>query len=190
MATPLPADVGPSEPLAVSSARLGHLAWAERRVFEVIGGWIPTTATVPMKLAFGSLAPSAAWRARVWHDRLPELREMDREPLTRPADQRLVEVFEGLERLGGSLDRLGALARVVFPALLAAYDEHEQRSSLVADGPFLRWVGPARASVAADHDEVERLLSDRTATAADAEQVATGTRRLSGALTEAGGWLA
>ena len=75
-----------------SARRVGNYKWTEMRLFEVLGGWVATVPELDVKLVLGRHTYHHAWHAELWHKRLPELREMNPERLTQPAERRVRRV--------------------------------------------------------------------------------------------------
>src|SRR5438128_7504567 len=75
-----------------TARRVGHYKWIEMRLFEALGGWVATVPELDVKLRLGTHTYKHAWHAELWHKRLPELREMNPERLTKPANEH-VEAF-------------------------------------------------------------------------------------------------
>src|SRR5262245_248376 len=67
-----------------SARRVGHYKWAETKLFEVLGGWVATVPELDVKMVLGRHAWFHAEHAKRWDERLPELREMNRERLNVP----------------------------------------------------------------------------------------------------------
>jgi hypothetical protein len=190
----------PTEPQAgpdlLESARLlGGYAWAERRLFEVLGSWVPAATDPAATVLLDVQCRHHAWYASVWIDRLPELREVPREQVVvAPAGG-----FEGfLEAVADApasdLERVGALVGVVQPHFLDTYRRHLDRLSVVADAPLQRWMGIVISDLQADLDagrEVLRALStaDGDAGRAQDEQARTAAEldRLGAALAATDG---
>ena len=72
-----------------SARRVGNYKWTEMRLFEVLGGWVATVPELDVKLVLGRHCYHHAWHAELWDKRLPELREMNTDRLTRPAERRV-----------------------------------------------------------------------------------------------------
>src|SRR4028119_567837 len=72
-----------------TAARVGNYKWIEMKLFEVLGGWIATVPELDVKLRLGTHCYHHAWHAELFHKRLPELREMNPERLTLPANDEL-----------------------------------------------------------------------------------------------------
>ena len=116
---PRPAAPGHVD-LVDGARRLGHLVWFERRMFEVLGGWVPSTAEPEAKLALGAHRRHAGWRAGQLFDRLPEQRELPAEELVAPAGPQVVAALDRAADLTGTAERLGAVYRALAPRQLSA----------------------------------------------------------------------
>jgi hypothetical protein len=123
---------------------IGGYQWIERRLFEVLGGWVLSEAVPEARLMFDVYSQQHAWHAELWSQRLPVLDGLDPATLTLPPS---VEVDSMITLLagggpgaaaGGTLLRLVGLARVVLPRLIAGYGLHLRRAAPVADGPVVR----------------------------------------------------
>jgi hypothetical protein len=134
-------------PLTIEeSARLvSGWAWAEARLYEVIGGWVPVVLGPAAKIYFDACSQHHAWRARLWEDRRPGL----------PAHlagsyDGAGPVIEELAALEDDAGRLGAYCRVVLPRLVLGYRSWQERCSVVPDRPVARALGFALVDVIAD----------------------------------------
>lgn len=119
----------------------GRFAWIEDRLFEVTGGWVVSTPEHPVKLHMANVSRHHAWRASLWRERLPHLREMDVDALVAPGDDHLDRLFGVMAEMtdpDSTLERLVGLYRVVVPRLVAAYRHHRDLCTPVADGPVMR----------------------------------------------------
>jgi len=90
-----------------TARRVGNYKWAEMKLFEALGGWIATVPELDVKMRLGTHCYHHAWHAELWHKRLPELREMNPDRLTVPAN-------EAMERF---VERISEASRRVDPAL-------------------------------------------------------------------------
>ena len=150
-----------------TAALVGGYRWMESRLFEVVGGWVQTTAQLDTKLLFGRQSRHFAAHAQLWLDRLPTLNEMTPTNLTVAPTDEVAAFFDRLALLDGTgadsaVRRLVALHRVVLPQMIAAYRDHLDRCSAVADAAVMRSLGLVLADVVADRDEAEQLLSALT----------------------------
>jgi hypothetical protein len=121
--------------LSQRAAQARHYAAVERRLFEVLGGWVPTTPEPEVKLLLRAHSFRHAWHAELWEDLLPA-GTVAPEP-----DEALAAVLETTAAAKETLERLMGVYRVVLPALVAAYGECREAASPVSDGPLLRALG-------------------------------------------------
>ncbi len=125
---------------------IGGYQWIERRLFEVLGGWVTSEAVPEARLMFDVYSQQHAWHGELWAERLPVLDGLDTATLTLPPStevDRLLSLLAGgppgqAPAAGGTLLRLVALARVVLPRLVAGYGLHLRRAAPVADAPVVR----------------------------------------------------
>jgi hypothetical protein len=125
---------------------IGGYQWIERRLFEVLGGWVASEAVAEARLLFDLYSRQHAWHSELWTERLPVLDGLDPATLMLPPSvevDRLLVLFSGgapgeAPAAGGTLLRLVGLARVVLPRLIAGYGLHLRRAAPVADGPVVR----------------------------------------------------
>jgi hypothetical protein len=75
---------GPGPALTSTASTLGGFRWIDRRLFEVVGGWVPTVAEPATKRWLAAVARHHAWRADQWAARFPVVRELDLAAATRP----------------------------------------------------------------------------------------------------------
>jgi hypothetical protein len=147
--------------LGESAGRAGAHCWVERRLFEVLGGWVVGTAEADAKLLFDCLSQHHAWRADQWWDRLPVLADVERNALCHPRDDGSglgVEVLAALEQQDGTVRRLAGAYRVVLPRLWSGYEHHRRAADAVADGATLRTLGIVGPDTAADWHQGELVL--------------------------------
>ena len=79
-----------------SARRVGNYKWIEMRLFEALGGWVATVPELDVKMRLGTHCYHHAWHAELWHKRLPELREMNPERLTAPANDEIVAFIDAM----------------------------------------------------------------------------------------------
>ena len=150
MAEPLPV-VG----LEQAARTLGGWCWAERRCFELLGGWVRDTDEHALKALFARHSRHHAWRAERWAEILPRAYVPDADALiTGGADD---EVFDLAGTEGPSANRVVAHYDVLYPALLAAYQASPVVMHPVADGPALRAIRIILGDAAHDFGEIEAL---------------------------------
>ena len=86
-------------------------------------GWVATVPELDVKLRLGTHCYHHAWHAELWHKRLPELREMNPERLTAPANDELVAFVDAVtepEAPELTIEKLVGAYRVLIPAKIAA----------------------------------------------------------------------
>jgi hypothetical protein len=140
------AGVAGALPLEAQASVIGSYQWIERRLFEVLGGWVTSEPVAEARLMFDVYSQQHAWHAELWAARLPVLDGLDPATLTLPPSvevDRLLALMAGgapgrAPAAGGTLLRLVGLARVVLPRLIAGYGLHLRRAAPVADGPVVR----------------------------------------------------
>ncbi len=162
------------------SARLaGSHAWLERRLFEITGGWVTTTAEPEAKLMLDRHSHHHSWRAEQWVERLPVLADVDRAALAATADPDLAPALAALERASDTPARLAGLYRFALPRLWGAYHRHLSAvggaavggaavggaavggaAGGIADGSTLRTLGIVIPDVTSDWQEGEALLQN------------------------------
>lgn len=114
---------------------LGAWCWGERRLFETVGSWVPSTADPAVKVHFAEASHRHAWRAARLEELLPAAYVPPASALVRPGpDAASLAVLAGLD---DTVPRLAALYRVVVPARVAAYDRWIAATSLT-ERPYLR----------------------------------------------------
>ena len=111
------------------------------RLFEALGGWVATVPELDVKMRLGTHCYHHAWHAELWHKRLPELREMNPERLTVPANDELVAFVDAMtepEAPEQTIEKLVGVYRVLIPHKIAAYTYHLNNTSTITDAPTIR----------------------------------------------------
>ena len=124
-----------------TAIRVGNYKWIEMKLFEVLGGWIATVPELDVKLRLGTHCYHHAWHAELFHKRLPELREMNPDRLTLPANDQLVAFVDAMtapEGPGETIEKLVGVYRVLIPHKIAAYTFHLNNTSTITDAPTIR----------------------------------------------------
>ena len=124
-----------------SARRVGSYKWLEMRLFETLGGWVATVPELDVKMRLGTHCYHHAWHADLWHKRLPELREMNPDRLTQPANAELeafVEAMTAPEAPELTIEKLVGVYRVLIPHKIAAYTYHLNNTSTITDAPTIR----------------------------------------------------
>ena len=121
-----------------SARRVGNYKWIEMKLFEALGGWVATVPELDVKMRLGTHCYKHAWHAELWHKRLPELREMNPERLTVPANDELVAFVDAMtepEAPELTIEKLVGVYRVLIPHKIAAYTYHLNNTSTITDAP-------------------------------------------------------
>jgi hypothetical protein len=165
------------------SARLagGH-RWVESRLFEILGGWVATTADVHVKLLFDRHSQHHAWRAGQWWDRLPVLADVARDAYVVAPSEGVATAAAVLAGLEGTVARLAGAYRVALPRLAGTYQGHRLAANGMSDGAAIRTLDLLLPDVASDWREGEVLLQRLLADAAAVDVAAATVARLEGLL--------
>jgi hypothetical protein len=124
-----------------TARRVGNYKWAEMRLFEVLGGWVATVPELDVKMVLGRHTYHHAWHAELWHKRLPELREMNPDRLTLPANDEFVTFMDAVREPEApelTIEKLVGVYRVLIPRFIAAYTYHLNGTSRITDAPTIR----------------------------------------------------
>jgi hypothetical protein len=164
------ADV--AETIEDSGRRIGHHAWIEARLFEIVGRWAGTVTEPRSRALFARQSAHHAWHAELWHGLLPALPHVSDSQLVASdeVDAELVATLSALDdadggdTTAGAVSRLVALQHQVLPRLLAAYDDHLAHTTPVTDGPTMRVLHLVRADLADDIAAGDALLAALEAT--------------------------
>ena len=173
-----------------SATRVGNYKWVEMRLFEALGGWIATVPELDVKMRLGTHTYKHAWHAELWHKRLPELREMNPERLTQPANDDVVAFFDAMtepEAAGQTIEKLVGVYRVLIPHKIAAYTYHLNNTSQVTDAPTIRSLRHALDDEFDDWRDGEMLLQSLIETEEEVQRAAAHQARLEAILVRAGG---
>jgi hypothetical protein len=147
------------------ASRCGAYCWLEDRLFSLTGAWASATlgdtetADPQASVAFSVMSAHHGLVAARWRDRLPVRAGVDAGALIAPPTPRLAEA---LDRLGGEprlAVRVHALAELVLPSVLAAYEQHLSHSTPVNEGPVRAVLAE---TVALGARELERLRALRS----------------------------
>ena len=121
-----------------SARRLGHIVWAERRLFELLGGWVTSTPEPPVKLALARRSRHHAAHAATLDVVLPDTRDHDPRALVAAPDPEEPARFAELAARTGTGARLAALVDDLLPQRLEACEAFLAGASAVRDGPAVR----------------------------------------------------
>lgn len=126
-----------SAPIREAAAWVGSACWTELAVFEAITGWLAVESQPTALVVLWAVRADRAIQAEVWHDRLPELREMPRAHFVKPSGRKAVNRMAALDALsdpGATAARVVALDGVLGD-LFAGYTDHQGVAVGPADGP-------------------------------------------------------
>ena len=124
-----------------TARRVGHYKWAEMRLFEVLGGWVATVPELDVKLVLGRHTHFHAEHAKRWDERLPELREMNRERLNKPPNAEFEAFMDAVrepEAPETTIEKLVGVYRVLIPRFIGVYTYHLNGTSSITDAPTMR----------------------------------------------------
>src|SRR5205085_506902 len=164
-----------------TARRVGNYKWIEMRLFEALGGWVATVPEQDVKMRLGTHCYKHAWHSELWHKRLPELREMNPERLTRPANDDVVAFVEAVtepEAPDQTIEKLVGVYRVLLPHKIGAYTYHLNATSRITDAPTIRSLGFILQDETDDWRNGEMMLQSLIRTADDAARAAAHQGRL------------
>jgi hypothetical protein len=150
-------------------------------------------ATVPeldVKMRLGTHCYKHAWHAELWHKRLPELREMNPDRMTKPANEameRFVEALTEPEAPELTLEKLVGVYRVFIPRFVAAYTFHLNATSEITDAPTIRSLKFILQDEHDDWRDGEMMIQSLTETPEDVARATEHQARLEAIMVEAGG---
>jgi hypothetical protein len=176
--------------VAESARRVGNYKWVEMKTFEAMGGWVATVPELDVKMRLGTHCYKHAWHAELWHKRLPELREMNPDRLTVPANDAMVRFMDAVTEPEGpelTIEKLVGLYRVLIPHKIAAYTYHLSSTSEITDAPTIRSLKHALADEFDDWRDGEMLLQSLIDTSDAARRAAARHGDLEALMVEAGG---
>lgn len=117
---------------------LRHATWLERRLFESVGAWVPSTPERAVKLAFARESRRFGWHAELLEPLRPSTRDHDiaeRGPLD-AGWRTLVARMLAATDTGARLERL----EDVLGSAIDCYEVHVAAMRSFRDGPVLRVV--------------------------------------------------
>src|SRR5205823_12079752 len=173
-----------------SARRVGNYKWVEMRLFEALGWWVATVPELDVKMRLGTHCYKHAWHADLWNKRLPELREMNTDRLTQPANDAMVEFMEVMtepERPDQTIEKLVGVYRVLLPHKIAAYTYHLNNTSTITDAPTIRTLKLALNDEFEDWRDGEMLIQSLLETDEEVDRAAAHLARLEKIMLEAGG---
>lgn len=173
-----------------TARRAGHYKWTEMKLFEALGGWIATVPELDVKMRLGTHCYKHAWHAELWHKRLPELREMNPDRLTVPANDAMVRFIDAMtepEAPEQTIEKLVGVYRVLIPRFISAYTYHMNNTSEITDMPTIRSIKFILQDEFDDWRDGEMLLQSLISTPEEADRAAAHQARLEKIMIEAGG---
>ena len=173
-----------------TARRVGNYKWVEMRLFEALGGWVATVPELDVKMRLGTHCYKHAWHADLWNKRLPELREMNPERLTQPANDDMVAFMDAVtepEAPDQTIEKLVGVYRVLIPHKIAAYTYHLNNTSTITDAPTIRSLKFILNDELEDWTDGEMMLQSLIRTPEEVERAATRARELEKLIVEAGG---
>jgi len=172
-----------------TARRVGHYKWTEMKLFEALGGWIATVPELDVKMRLGTHCYHHAWHADLWNKRLPELREMNTERLTLPADgmEEFMAAMTEPEDQDQTIEKLVGVYRVLIPHLISAYTFHLNNTSTITDAPTIRSLKFAIQDEFEDWRDGEMLIQSLLETPEEVERAAAHQVKLEKLLLAAGG---
>ena len=176
--------------VADSARRVGNYKWVEMKLFEALGGWVATVPELDVKMRLGTHCYKHAWHAELWHKRLPELREMNPDRLTQPANDAMVRFIEAMtepEAPELTIEKLVGVYRVLIPHKISAYTYHMNNTSQITDAPTIRSLKFALADEFEDWRDGEMILQSLIETPEEVDRAAAHQAKLEKIMLEAGG---
>jgi hypothetical protein len=173
-----------------TARRVGHYKWAEMRMFEALGGWVATVPELDVKMRLGTHTYHHAWHADLFNKRLPELREMNTERLTAPANEHIEEFFAALtepEAPEQTIEKLVGVYRVLLPHKIAAYTYHLNNTSTITDAPTIRSLKFILQDEFEDWRDGEMLIQSLIESEEEVQRAAAHQARLEAIMVKAGG---
>ncbi|HZQ58603.1 MAG TPA: hypothetical protein VFA84_11225 [Acidimicrobiales bacterium] len=169
-------DIPSAFTLDATTRRLGSCRWVELRLYEAMGGWVPSVPELDLRVAVGSACRAHAWHAELWSSAPAE-----------PFDDGVAALMAAVAEARGTLERLVGAYRVVVPRLVAAYTAHANHTSAASDGPVARALGLALADEVAAWRDGELLVQSLVTDADVARRAAEHQARLEALIAPSGG---
>jgi hypothetical protein len=173
-----------------TARRVGHYKWIEMKLFEALGGWIATVPELDVKMRLGTHCYHHAWHADLWNKRLPELREMNPDRLTVPANDELVAFVDAMtepEDPSLTIEKLVGVYRVLIPHKIAAYTYHRNNTSTITDAPTIRSLHFILQDELNDWRDGEMMLQSLIETPEELQRAVDHQAKLQRLLLAAGG---
>jgi hypothetical protein len=173
-----------------TARRVGNYRWTEMRLFEALGGWVATIPELDVKMVLGRHCYHHAWHAELWTKRLPELREMNVDRMTVPANDEFETFVASVtepEAPDLTIEKLTGVYRVLIPRMIAAYTYHLNGTSEITDAPTIRTLRFALQDELDDWRDGEMLIQSLLDTPAKVARASQRQRELEQLVAAAGG---
>ena len=173
-----------------TARRVGNYRWAEIKLFEALGGWVATVPELDVKMVLGRHCFHHAWHAELWTKRLPELREMNVDRMTVPANDAFATFMDAIrepEAKDQTIEKLVGVFRVLIPRTIAAYTYHRNGTSEITDSPTIRSLNHALADEYEDFTDGEMLIQSLLDTPEKVERANARQLELEKLIVAAGG---
>jgi hypothetical protein len=131
-----------------------------------------------------------AWHADLWNKRLPELREMNPDRLTVPANDDIVAFVDAMtepEAPEQTIEKLVGVYRVLIPHKIAAYTYHLNNTSTITDAPTIRSLRFALFDEFEDWRDGELMIQSLLETDDEVQRAAAHQAKLESLMIKAGG---
>lgn len=160
----------------------GGWAWAELRLFEVVGGWVAAAPEPAAKALLAAQSRHHAERAEAWLGHRPVVAGRDPEDLVVPSSEGVAAALAALAdpEPAGTAERLAALVRVVLPRLATAYQDRLDVALAhpITDEALARSLRWAVADTLEDWVAAERLLQSLLRTGDDVAKASAHAARV------------
>lgn len=95
-----------AETIEESAHRIGHNAWVEARLFEIVGSWAGTVTEPRSRALFGRQSAHHGWHVELWHGLLPALPHVADTQLVAPggSDAETVATLAELDERPNTVD--------------------------------------------------------------------------------------
>src|SRR5205814_6140644 len=143
-----------------------------------------------VKIRLGTHCYKHAWHSELWHKRLPELREMNPDRLTQPANDEVVKFMDAVtepEAPEQTIEKLVGFYPVLLPHKIAAYTYHLNNTSTITDAPTIRTLKLAMNDEFEDWRDGEMLIESLIESDEEVDRAAAHQARLEKIMLRAGG---
>ena len=151
-----------AETIEESGRRIGHHAWVEMQLFEILGRWSGTVPEPRAQALFASQSHHHAWHAEMWHVLLPALPHLPTADLVAPTegDAALVASLTALDEADEPTStRLAAVYATALPHLIVTCTDHLAHTTVATDTPTIRVLRLTLADLAADLTAGEAVIA-------------------------------